>query len=147
MSFWMMLLFAAVPPSDQDTPNSEGQSPPVSCDDWPVDHTITLPADRQGLAAALFALNRGGAMREFSAEKAAAPALAHSILADGRIDAAEQDVLCEMTHPQRRGRVALTVGGESQGSIWAHSGYTEDILRDALNGKVPTDALKQRQSQ
>ena len=142
-----MLLLAAAQPTIQDRPDTEGQRPPASCDAWPIDQTITLPADSQRLASALFTLNRGSAMREFSAEMAAAPALAHGILADGRIDAVEQDILCEMTHPKRGDRVKLSIGGEPQGTIWAHRGYTEKILRDALNGKAPPDVWKPRFSQ
>ena len=140
MSIWTILLLIAAQPADRIASAPERQIPPVSCDRWPIDKTINLPADRQGLASALFTLNRGGAMREFSAERAAAPALARRILADGRIDAVEQDILCEMTHPKRGGRIALSIGGKPQGTIWAHRGYTEGILRGALNGKAPPDA-------
>lgn len=147
MSLWIMLLLAAPQIADEDVSSPLGQYPPISCDTWPIDQTITLPTDRQGLASALFTLNRGGAMREFSAEMAAAPALARGILADGRIDAVEQDILCEMTHPKRGGRVRLTIGGKPKGTIWAHRGYTEGILQDALKGKAPPDVWKPQLSQ
>lgn len=140
-SIWMMVI--AVQPLDE-VPNREEPFFPASCSDWPVDGVITLPSDRRGLASALFLLNRGGAMREFSLEKSAAHGLASVILADGRIDPVEQDVLCEMTNPERRGRVDLTIGDNPQGTIWAHRGYTEDILRNALNGIAPPDRFKLR---
>ena len=138
MQILAMILMAAAQPL-AGAPTNAVQTPPVTCTDWPVDRTIALPADRTVIAAALISLHWAGARREFSREREAAPALAGVLVGDGLIDPVEQDVLCEMTHPDRGERVMLTIGGESQGEIWAHAGYTEDILRDALKGIVPEE--------